>query len=123
VVVHFCGIGRSQIPSSSAAWRPTFQSAACRKELLLHKPALPSSVYHASYHASCRGSPLNLLQGRHKPCSRNLKPMQFSYIHSFTYIAQPTSEFAAAYSKGIRKTEYWRPVLEDSMNLIAKLPG
>ncbi len=49
--------------------------------------------------------------------------MQFSYIQSFTYIAQPTSEFAAAYSKGIRKTEYWRPVLEDSMNLIAKLPG
>jgi citrate synthase len=36
---------------------------------------------------------------------------------------QPTSEFAKAYSEGMRKTEYWRPVLEDSLNLIAKLPG
>jgi citrate synthase len=36
---------------------------------------------------------------------------------------QPTSKFAKAYSEGIRKTEYWRPVLEDSLNLIAKLPG
>ena len=36
---------------------------------------------------------------------------------------QPDSHFARAYEKGISKKEYWDPVYEDSMNLIAKLPG
>lgn len=33
------------------------------------------------------------------------------------------SAFAAAYNKGIKKTEYWQPTLEDSIDLIAKLPA
>ena len=33
------------------------------------------------------------------------------------------SAFAAAYEKGIKKTEYWTYALEDSINLIAKLPS
>jgi citrate synthase len=33
------------------------------------------------------------------------------------------SKFAAAYEKGIKKTEYWTYVLEDSLDLIAKLPS
>lgn len=33
------------------------------------------------------------------------------------------SVFAAAYEKGIKKTEYWTYALEDSINLIAKLPA
>jgi citrate synthase len=33
------------------------------------------------------------------------------------------SEFAAAYERGIKKTEYWKPAFEDSINLIAKLPA
>jgi len=33
------------------------------------------------------------------------------------------SAFAAAYTKGIKKTEYWKPTLEDSIDLIAKLPA
>ena len=32
------------------------------------------------------------------------------------------SEFDTAYSKGMRKTEYWRPMLEDCINLVAKIP-
>ena len=36
---------------------------------------------------------------------------------------QPDSRFAAAYAKGIKKTQYWEPIYEDSLNLIAKLPG
>jgi citrate synthase len=35
---------------------------------------------------------------------------------------QTESLFAKAYAKGIRKTEYWDYVFEDSMNLIARLP-
>jgi citrate synthase len=35
---------------------------------------------------------------------------------------QPESEFAKAYEAGLPKAKYWEPVLEDSLNLIAKLP-
>lgn len=34
-----------------------------------------------------------------------------------------TSEFAVAYEKGMKKTEYWKPALEDSLTLIARLPA
>jgi citrate synthase len=33
------------------------------------------------------------------------------------------SKFAAAYERGIPKTEYWTYALEDSLDLIAKLPA
>jgi len=33
------------------------------------------------------------------------------------------SKFAAAYEKGTKRTEYWKYTLEDSLNLIAKLPA
>lgn len=36
---------------------------------------------------------------------------------------QPDSRFAQAYAQGTPKKDYWDPVYEDSMNLIAKLPG
>lgn len=35
---------------------------------------------------------------------------------------QTQSEFARRYQQGIRKDEYWEPMLEDSLNLTAKLP-
>lgn len=35
---------------------------------------------------------------------------------------QPTSEAARAYHEGISRHEYWRPMLEDALNLTAKLP-
>ena len=35
---------------------------------------------------------------------------------------QPSSVFAKRYTEGMKKDEYWVPMLEDSMNLIAKLP-
>ncbi|KAH8116910.1 citrate synthase [Phellopilus nigrolimitatus] len=34
-----------------------------------------------------------------------------------------TSEFAKAYETGMKKTEYWKPALEDSLTLIARLPA
>lgn len=33
------------------------------------------------------------------------------------------SAFAAAYTKGIKKTEYWSPTFDDSIDLIAKIPA
>jgi len=36
---------------------------------------------------------------------------------------QPASKFASAYQSGIDKARYWDPVYEDSLDLIAKLPG
>jgi len=35
---------------------------------------------------------------------------------------QTQSEFARCYHEGMRKDEYWEPMLEDSLNLTAKLP-
>ncbi|KAI3626968.1 citrate (Si)-synthase [Malassezia furfur] len=51
---------------------------------------------------------------------KTLHPMtQFS---SAVAALNHESKFAEAYSRGIKKTEYWEPTLEDSINLIAKLP-
>jgi citrate synthase len=52
---------------------------------------------------------------------KNMHPMtQFSIgILSL----QPTSLFAKRYEEGIPKTEYWDPMYEDVMNLLAKLPA
>ena len=33
------------------------------------------------------------------------------------------SIFAAAYESGIKKCDYWKPTLEDSINLLARLPA
>jgi citrate synthase len=38
-------------------------------------------------------------------------------------VMQRESEYVKAYNKGIKKTEYWKPILEDCMNLLAKLPA
>lgn len=62
---------------------------------------------------------------------RNL-PRIYSFpatLHPMTQLAMgvaalnSTSEFAAAYEKGMKKTEYWKPALEDSLTLIARLPA
>lgn len=48
--------------------------------------------------------------------------------HPMTQLAQAVlalqldSKFAAAYESGLHKSKYWEPVLEDSLDLIAKLP-
>ena len=50
-------------------------------------------------------------------------------LHPMTQLAMGVaalnseSVFQAAYERGIKKTEYWQPALEDSLNLIAKLPA
>lgn len=44
-------------------------------------------------------------------------------IHVCWACMQPTSVFAKAYFDGCHKSKYWEPVLEDSLNLIAKLPA
>ncbi|MBN1146733.1 MAG: citrate (Si)-synthase [Anaerolineales bacterium] len=36
---------------------------------------------------------------------------------------EPDSVFAARYDEGMTKDEYWEPMLEDSLNLLAKLPN
>ncbi len=38
-------------------------------------------------------------------------------------IMQKESAFAKAYDEGIQKADYWKPTLEDSLNILAKLPA
>ncbi|CAE6496940.1 unnamed protein product, partial [Rhizoctonia solani] len=50
-------------------------------------------------------------------------------LHPMTQLAMGVaalnhdSSFAAAYEEGIKKSDYWEPVLEDSLDLVAKLPA
>jgi len=52
-----------------------------------------------------------------------------STLHPMTQLSMgvaalnSTSQFAAAYEAGMKKSEYWKPALEDSISLIARLPA
>lgn len=52
--------------------------------------------------------------------SMNLHPM--SQLSIGVLSLQTQSEFAKAYSKGIHREDWWKPTLEDSLNLIARIP-
>ena len=51
------------------------------------------------------------------------------HVHPMTQLSMgvaalnTTSKFAAEYEKGMKKTEYWKPTLEDSISLVAQLPA
>jgi citrate synthase len=51
---------------------------------------------------------------------KNMHPM--SQLVAAVSTLQTESKFAAAYHQGVHKTEYWRYALEDSLDLLAKLP-
>lgn len=54
-------------------------------------------------------------------CPKTLHPMsQFSLAIN---ALQHESHFAKAYAEGIHKSNYWDPIFEDTMDLIAKLPN
>eukprot|EP00001_Collodictyon_triciliatum_P180661 32231_2 len=55
-----------------------------------------------------------------KTFPRTLHPM--SQLSAAVLALQHDSEFAKAYEKGIHKNHYWEPVLEDTLNLVARLP-
>jgi len=38
-------------------------------------------------------------------------------------VMERESKFRAAYTEGMKKQDYWKPTLEDSLDLLAKLPG
>ena len=51
----------------------------------------------------------------------NSHPM--TMLSTAILILQTESLFAREYDKGIRKEDYWKPTLEDSLNLVAKIPA
>lgn len=69
-------------------------------------------------------------------CRVNILALTGDGLHSFPQTLHPMtqmgmavaalnqeSKFAAAYERGVKKTEYWTYTLEDSLNLVAKLPA
>jgi len=52
---------------------------------------------------------------------KNSHPM--AMLDTGILVMQRESEFKKAYDKGMKKTDYWKPTLEDSLNLLAKLPS
>jgi citrate synthase len=52
---------------------------------------------------------------------KDLHPM--SQFSAAVLALQRDSKFAKAYQQGVKKTQYWESTFEDSLDLIAKLPG
>jgi citrate synthase len=52
---------------------------------------------------------------------KNSHPM--AMLDTGILVMQRESEFVKAYNAGIKKTDYWKPALEDALNLLARLPG
>jgi citrate synthase len=67
------------------------------------RAALPDHVYKVLEFMAGKASPMNLFS---------------TAIMSL----EADSVFAARYDEGMTKEEYWEPMLEDSLNLVAKLP-
>lgn len=44
-------------------------------------------------------------------------------LNTAILVLQKESVFVSEYEKGIRKEDYWKPTLEDSLNLVAKIPA
>ncbi|MGH2574900.1 MAG: citrate (Si)-synthase [Ignavibacteria bacterium] len=56
-----------------------------------------------------------------KSCPKDAHPM--SMLNASITIMEHESKFHRAYDKGIKKEVYWEYALDDSLDLIAKLPG
>jgi citrate synthase len=52
---------------------------------------------------------------------KNMHPM--TQLSLALQACQTESKFAAAYEKGVHKSKYWEPTLEDILDVIAKLPS
>jgi citrate synthase len=52
---------------------------------------------------------------------KNVHPM--TQLSAAVATLNTESEFAKAYNEGIHKSKYWEPTFDDSLNIIAKLPG
>lgn len=83
---------------------PTESQVKSVTELLRERSKLPPSV----------GAVLNSMPANTHPMT------QFA---ASILALQPGSKFAAAYGEGVHKSKLWEYSLEDSLDLIAKLPG
>ena len=54
-----------------------------------------------------------------KSFPKNMHPM--TQLSAGVLACQPRSKFVEAYNKGIKKTHYWEPTLEDALDLCAKV--
>ena len=52
---------------------------------------------------------------------KNSHPM--AMLNTGILVMQKESKYVQAYNQGIKKTEYWEPTLEDSLDLLGKLPA
>lgn len=56
-----------------------------------------------------------------KAMPANSHPM--TMLSTAIIVLQKESLFAREYDRGIRKEDYWKPTLEDSLNIVAKIPA
>jgi len=82
---------------------PDYEAASDVEKEWQKRSAVPDHVFKVLMFMSKEASPMNLFS---------------TAIMSL----EADSLFAAKYNQGMRREEYWEPMLEDSLNLIAKLP-
>ncbi len=56
-----------------------------------------------------------------KTLPKDSHPM--TMLNTAILVMQNESVFAAEYDKGLRKEDYWKPTLEDALNIVAKIPA
>ena len=56
-----------------------------------------------------------------KAMPKDSHPM--TMLNTAILVLQNDSAFAKAYDEGLRKEDYWKPTLEDALNIVAKLPS
>ncbi|KAL4401074.1 citrate (Si)-synthase [Malassezia pachydermatis] len=114
---------QASLPSAADIGRPGKEMLPESMLWLLLTGKVPSAeeVKGLSQDLSSRGKLPNYIEKIIDSFPKTLHPMtQFSAAVS---ALNHDSKFAAAYNAGVKKTEYWHTTLEDSLDLIAKLPA
>jgi len=83
---------------------------------------IPSKEQTATLTAELhRRAPLpSHVEGLIRAYPKDMHPM--TKLSSAVMAMQTDSKFQAAYDRGLHKNDYWEPLLEDALNLIARLP-
>ncbi|KAJ1674116.1 citrate (Si)-synthase, partial [Spiromyces aspiralis] len=109
---------REKLPASTENGEPTPEALFWL--LVTGEIPTPEQAKSVSEELAARASVPEFINDILDRCPSDLHPMaQFSLAVT---AMQRDSNFAKAYSEGIAKNDYWDPVYEDTMDLLAKLP-
>ncbi len=104
-------VGSGEYPCVEAFWYFLLTGDVPTKE----------DVKHVREDFQARSEVPNYVFDTLRAMARDSHPM--ALLSAAVLSMQRESVFVKRYNQGMRKTEYWDPMFEDSMNLLAKLPA